>query len=87
MAVPRRGAYLGAKPLHRPAMNTSPAPLYELRYTSLFNEGRALSFPCDRTGRVQLDALSERARQNYLHAQAGVGREFSVPAVRASGRH
>jgi len=33
-------------------MNTAPMPLmpfanYELRFQSLFNEGRALAFPCD----------------------------------------
>ena len=29
-------------------MNTS----YEIRFQSLFHEGRALSFPCDAQGRV-----------------------------------
>lgn len=54
---------------------------YELRFESLFNPGRALAFPCDERGRVELDALSERARRNYLYARAVVGREFSTPAV------
>jgi hypothetical protein len=30
---------------------------------------------------VQLDALSERARTNYLYARAVVGREFTAPVV------
>ncbi|GAP33564.1 hypothetical protein ABXN37_00055 [Piscinibacter sakaiensis] len=55
---------------------------FELRFQSLFNEGRALSFPCDGGGHVALDALSERARVNYLYARAVVGREFAVPVVR-----
>jgi hypothetical protein len=68
-------------------MNTHPMPLpqaehYELRYRSLFNEGRGYSFPCDAAGQVNLDALSEQARQNYLYARAVVGREFALPAVR-----
>ena len=59
-------------------------PAYELRFQSLFDEGRAYAFPCDEAGRVDLDALSERARHNYLYARAVIGREFSVPAVRPS---
>lgn len=70
-------------------MNTAPAPLsplalvaqYHLRFQSLFNEGRALVFPCDQAGHVDMDALSERARDNYLYARTVVGREFATPAV------
>lgn len=54
---------------------------YELRFQSLFNEGRALAFPCDAEGHVDMDALSERARGNYLYARAVVGREYATPAV------
>ncbi|WP_284615253.1 hypothetical protein [Aquabacterium humicola] len=63
------------------------ASSYELRFDSLFIEGRGMSFPCDAAGQVDLDALSERARCNYLYARAVVGREFSTPAVRVSGLH
>ena len=54
---------------------------YEIRFQSLFNEGRALTFPCDAEGHVVIDALSERARNNYLYARAVVGREYAAPAV------
>lgn len=54
---------------------------YELHFRSLFDEGRAYVFPCDATGLVDMDALSERARENYLYARTVIGREFSVPAV------
>ena len=54
---------------------------YEIRFQSLFNEGRALCFPCDAQGRVELDALSDRARENYLYARAVVGRDYAYPAV------
>ena len=57
---------------------------YEIRFQSLFNEGRALSFPCDAEGHVTLDSLSERARDNYLYARAVVGREYAFPCVRMS---
>ncbi|WP_284614783.1 hypothetical protein [Aquabacterium humicola] len=60
---------------------------YELRFRSLFNEGRALAFPCDQEGHVALDALSERARLNYFFARHAVGREFSAPAVQAAAPH
>jgi hypothetical protein len=58
-----------------------PATAYELRFMSLFREGRGLSFPCDPSGDVHLDKLSERARANYFYARAVVGREFALPAV------
>jgi len=62
-------------------MSLSEAGAYELRFQSLFNEGRALAFPCDAEGHVDMDALSERARGNYLYARAVVGREYATPAV------
>lgn len=68
-------------------MHTRPMPLtpaaaaFFLRFGSLFDEGRALTFPCDAEGHVQLDTLSERARTNYLYARAVVGREFTAPVV------
>jgi len=54
---------------------------YEVRYQSLFNAGRAFSFPCDEQGHVELDALSDRARTNYFYARTVIGREFAAPAV------
>jgi hypothetical protein len=55
---------------------------FEVRFQSLFVEGRGLAFPCDRQGRVDLDCLSDAARNNYLFARAMVGREFTQPLVR-----
>ncbi len=40
-----------------------------------------MAFPCDAEGRVELDSLSERARDNYLYARAVIGREFAQPQV------
>ena len=54
---------------------------YEIRFQSLFDEGRALCFPCDERGSVLLDSLSPRALANYLYARAVVGREFRFPSV------
>ena len=58
---------------------------YRLCFRHLFSEGRALAFPCDGDGRVDLDALSERARNNYFYARAVVGREFAWPSVQHAG--
>ena len=60
---------------------------FELRFQSLFVSGRGYAFPCDPKGKVDLDLLSDRARNNYLYARAMVGRELSVPAVRPSSLH
>ncbi|HJV63796.1 MAG TPA: hypothetical protein VJ743_22805 [Albitalea sp.] len=73
-------------------MDTVPLPLqdgaqYELRFQSLFEEGRAYAFPCDACGRVDMDALSERARENYLYARAVIGREVAMPSVMLSRLH
>jgi hypothetical protein len=54
---------------------------YEMRFRSLFHEGRAMCFPCDAAGRVPLDALSDKARNNYLYARTVIGREFHRPEV------
>jgi len=63
-------------------MNKSSTGAYELRFQNLFDHGRGFAFPCDPSGRVDMDKLSERARLNYLYARAMVGRELSAPAVR-----
>ena len=68
-------------------MIESTATQFELRFQSLFNSGRGFAFPCDPAGRVDMDHLSEKARNNYLYARAMVGRELAVPAVQLSDLH
>jgi hypothetical protein len=70
------------------AASSSPITVtaFQLRFESLFHPGRGLAFPCDACGRVELDALSEPARRNYLYARAVVGREYATPAVVAGSR-
>lgn len=67
-----------------PTMPVNEVAGYELRFQSLFDEGRGYAFPCDAEGHVDMDALSERARLNYLYARAVIGLEVAMPAVRAS---
>jgi hypothetical protein len=55
--------------------------MYELRFYSLFQPGRAIAVPCDASGQVSLDDLSERLKNAYLGARALVGREYAFPAI------
>ena len=72
-------------------MNTSitrqASATFELRFRSLFDEGRGYSFPCDAAGNVDIDALSEVARNNYFFAHSVIGRDVATPAVRARRLH
>jgi len=52
---------------------------FELRFQSLRNAGHAISFPCDASGEVNMDKLSEVERVRYFYARAVIGREFSFP--------
>ena len=72
-------------------MNTvthTPQAAFELRFLSLFNEGRGLAFPCDAHGQVDMDRLPDRARNNFFRARSLVGREFATPLLlRAAAAH
>jgi len=54
---------------------------YEIRFESLFKPGRALVFPCDDHGHVDLDALPRQARENYYFARLMVGKDYLPPSV------
>lgn len=60
---------------------------FQLCFRSLFAMGRGFAFPCDAQGRVELDSLTERMRNNYLFARAMVGRDLAVPAVECVALH
>lgn len=60
---------------------------FELRFQSLFKQGRGLSFPCDEKGLVNIDQLPDRARNNYLCARTLIGREYATPKLRVLLRH
>jgi hypothetical protein len=69
-------------------MNASPiCPAFELRFASLFNEGRGYTFPCDLKGNVDLESLNERTRNNYLFARSMIRRGLTVPTVQPRGLH
>ncbi|MGO4392983.1 hypothetical protein AB4Z46_16665 [Variovorax sp. M-6] len=54
---------------------------FVLVFRSLFQRGRAFAFACDPHGLVDMDGMSERARNNYLYARAMIGRELHYPSV------
>jgi hypothetical protein len=54
---------------------------FVLRFESLSQPGQILDIPCDDQGRVDLDALGEMARRNYLFARAVVGRGYHAPVL------
>jgi len=60
---------------------------YELRFQSLFHSGRGLTFPCDQSGEVAWEQMTEGARASFLRAQTAVGREWASPAVQLSDAH
>ena len=60
---------------------------FQLCFRSLFHSGRGYAFPCDPQGQVDLDRMSENARNNYFYARAMVGRELSAPAVESAMLH
>jgi hypothetical protein len=47
----------------------------------LSKPGSGYAFPCDASGSVDLDTLSETGRCHYFFARTLVGSEFSMPKV------
>ena len=64
-----------------PSNQSSPAARYQLRYQSLKRQEKVLAFPCDAQGRVEMNNLSDMARNDYLYARAVVDFEFARPTV------
>ena len=69
--------------------NASPARgeryAYELRFNYLDHAGRAVVFPCDQQGVVDVNALSPQMSESYQRARQRVGRDLAHPAVRLHG--
>jgi len=60
---------------------------YELQFQSLRDADHAYVFPCDADGHVNMDALSDAARENYLFARIAVGHDVCTRAVIVGTRH
>ncbi|MGE0331723.1 MAG: hypothetical protein AB7P37_13625 [Ramlibacter sp.] len=63
-------------------LHTAMTPFeFQLHFRCLSPSGADFAFPCDCQGRVDMDGLSERVRNDYLFARAMVGRDLAAPAV------
>lgn len=62
-----------------------PTMSFEVWFESLYCRARSLAFPCNEEGHVDIDALSERARNNYFLARAMLGRDYATPRVVSCG--
>jgi hypothetical protein len=60
---------------------------YRLCFRSLFDSGRGFAFPCDIAGQVDLDQMTDSARNNYFYARAMVGRDLGLPSIEPDGLH
>ena len=83
-SIPQRGAVAvpnPAVPAPATAAVSAAKHSHELRFVSLFQPGRGVSVPCDASGCVDLDGLTDKLRNAYLGARALVGREYATPQV------
>jgi hypothetical protein len=67
--------------MHQAADHSRRASQYELRFRSMSKTGSGYAFPCDASGSVDLDTLSETGRSHYFFARTLVGSEFYMPKV------
>lgn len=66
----------------RPGVPQAPASsTHLLRFEPLTAGDAGLDIPCDPCGRVGLDALGEKLRNDYFFARTLVGRLFARPTV------
>jgi len=72
-------------------MNSTPAPstlravpeaTHLLHFEPLTAGDAGLDIPCDPSGRVGLDALGDKLRNDYFFARTLIGRLFAAPTVR-----
>lgn len=79
-----------ALPVSQSALETTPAetlpiaaePTHLLHFEPLAPQGAGLDIPCDPQGRVGLDALEDKLRNDYFFARALIGCVFARPTVK-----
>jgi hypothetical protein len=67
--------------MHQATAHSRQVSGYELRFRSLSKPGSGYAFPCDASGTVDLDTLSETGRSHYFFARTLIGSEFYMPKV------
>ena len=66
------------------ALPAEPGLTHLLHFEPLSAQGAGLDIPCDPQGRVGLDALGDKLRNDYFFARALIGRLFAKPTVRTA---
>ena len=69
-------------PLAKAALPAEDQPTHLLHFEPLSAQSAGLDIPCDPQGRVGLDALGDKLRNDYFFARALIGRLFARPTVR-----
>lgn len=69
-------------PLPQMPRAAAPDDRFELRFEPLLRLARPLAFACDAAGAVDLDALADDERRDYLFAHTLIGRDYASPTVR-----
>ncbi|HEY8881677.1 MAG TPA: hypothetical protein VIN03_29195 [Roseateles sp.] len=64
------------------ALHAEAEPTHLLHFEPLSAQSAGLDIPCDPQGRVGLDALGDKLRNDYFFARALIGRLFARPTVR-----
>lgn len=55
--------------MNAPHAATAESARFELRFPALPSNADGLAFPCDERGNVDLDRLSDKARNDYFYAR------------------
>lgn len=64
------------------ALPLDTGPTHLLHFEPLSAQSAGLDIPCDPQGRVGLDALGDKLRNDYFFARALIGRLFAKPTVK-----
>ncbi len=64
------------------ALPPAAEPTHLLHFEPLSAQSAGFDIPCDPQGRVGLDALGDKLRNDYFFARALIGRLFARPTVR-----
>ena len=67
--------------MNEPSAFAAAETRYELRFAGLLDRERAVAFPCDAAGHVDIDELTDRGRVNYFYARTVVGAVLAAPVV------
>jgi hypothetical protein len=72
---------VGENDLSEPFTVPPRAVRYELRFTDLATGRCEYAFPCQKTGLVDIDELTDRRRTDYFYARSMVRKKFAAPVV------